>query len=135
MNDKEVITIREFDSQPIEQIESSSTETDAVLDYDLIYEKCYDAFSDALNDYFSSHPITFNTSYVASPDEPLEYASGSDARLFTVEVADAPTSSAQATEAYILDIRNIIVFACIIWLVVIFYSKLKNLVINYTTKD
>lgn len=135
MNDKEVINIWEFDSQPVEQIEQGATQTDAVLDYDLIYEKCYDAFSDALNDYFSAHPITFNTSYVATPDTPLEYASGTDARYFTVEVAAAPTSSAQATEGYILDIRNIIVFACIVWLVVIFYSKLKNLVINYTTKD
>lgn len=135
MNDKEVINIWKFDSESVEQTESGATETDAVLDYDLIYEKCYDAFSDALNDYFTAHPITFNTSYVATPDEPMQYASSTDARLYTVEVADAPTSSAQATESYILDIRNIIVFACIVWLVVIFYSKLKNLVINYTTKD
>lgn len=135
MNEK-IIDIWEHDIIISEQTDENATQSDAFLDYDLIYDTCYNAYYDALTDYFSNNPINYNVSYNATlSDAPLEYATNTDARLYTVEVADAPTSSVQATEAYILDIRNIILFACIVWIVVIFYSKIKNLMINYTTKD
>lgn len=120
--------------------EASSTDADQVIDYDLIYEKTYDAYYNAMEDYYNDHQNLFNNNYYnsytsASPSEPLEYASSTDAKLYTVEVASAATSSQQATEAYILDTRNIlIIFACV-WLAVTLYSKIKNLMINYMTKN
>ena len=124
-----------FDSSSV-----SGSPSDASIDYDLIYNTCYAAFYDAMEDFSNEHSIDFNNSSnnsynFASPCEPLEYSSTTDAKLYTVEVASAATSSQQATEAYILDTRNIlIIFACV-WLCVTLYSKIKNLILNYTTKN
>ena len=131
--------VKDPESIIINPDEASSTDADQVIDYDLIYEKTYDAYYNAMEDYFNDHQNLFNNNYnsytSASPSEPLEYASSTDAKLYTVEVASAATSSQQATEAYILDTRNIlIIFACV-WLAVTLYSKIKNLMINYMTKN
>ena len=121
---------------------NSGSPTDATesIDYDLIYKNCYNAFYDAMEAYFNAHQLhtdnnTYNTYNTATPCEPLEYSSATDARLYTVEVASAVTSSPQATEAYTLDTRNILLIFALTWLCVTLYSKIKNLILNYTTKN
>lgn len=119
--------------------DEQSTPSDAIS-LDDIYDTCYDAYYDALEDFYNEHQLNFNNNTynnynTATPSEPLEYATSTDARLYTVEVASAPTSSVQATEAYLLDTRNILIIFALTWLVVTLYSKVKNLMINYMTKN
>lgn len=117
----------------------TSTITDAERD-DEYFERQEEAFYNALDKYFTEHPITTGVNYIdyglATSDDALEFASSTDSKLYTVEVVgSAPTSSAQQTTSYILDTRNILLIFALCWVCVTLYSKIKNLVINYTTKD
>ena len=127
------------DSEQPFVIGEQATSSDAISLEDF-YDTCYDAYYNAMEDFYNEHQLDFNNSFVstyysATPSEPLEYATSTDSMLYTVEVASAPTSSAQATEAYLLDTRNILIIFALTWLVVTLYSKIKNLMVNYMTKN
>ena len=127
------------DFEPTVIPDEQASPSDAISLED-IYQVSYDAYYDAMEDYYNEHQSNFNNNYYntynsATPSEPLEYASSTDAKLYTVEVASAPTSSAQATEAYLLDTRNILLIFALTWLCVTLYSKIKNLMVNYITKN
>lgn len=61
----------------------------------------------------------------------VDFATGSDARLYTVSTSDAPTSSAQQTTAYLLDLRNICLIFLLSYFVITAYTKLKNTLTKY----
>lgn len=132
------------------------TPSDATeIDYDLLYDTYYNAFYDALNDYYNESEVSVNgnnnidtssvdfrssTSQIeidsnTSSDALLEFSSSTDATMYTVGVASPPTSSGQATQMYLLEIRNILLIFVLTWVSVTLYSKIKNLMINYMTKN
>ena len=110
---------------------SEATPNDSSLDYDTLYDTIYYATYNALDDYYKFNDVSKDIS-IASGSDALQYATSTDARLYTVSVASAPTSSAQATEAYLLDTRNILIIFALAWFSITLYSKIKNLIINYT---
>ena len=110
---------------------SEATPNDSSLDYDTLYDTIYYATYNALDDYCKFNDVSKDIS-IASGSDALQYATSTDARLYTVSVASAPTSSAQATEAYLLDTRNILIIFALAWFSITLYSKIKNLIINYT---
>lgn len=122
-----------FDSEQID----TSTLGDA--DYETFKEDMEQCFYNALDKYYTDNSIIYNnvvTSNLASENDALEYASSTDSKLYTVQVAgDGATSSPQQATAYLLEIRNLILILIFVWLVVTIYSKIKNLIINYTTKN
>lgn len=124
------LNIREVDT---------STLTDAEKE-DEYFERQSEAFYNAIDKYFTEHPISTGTvdiNYdVATYNDALEFSTSTDAKLYTVGVVgSAPTSSAQQTTTYLLDTRNILLIFALSWLCITLYSKIKNLIINYTTKD
>ena len=87
----------------------------------------------AIDKYFSEHPIVINNSSVntrsvsSSNDDLLDFSSSTDAKLYTVGVVgDAPTSSAQQTTLYLLDTRNILL---------IFSSIINNKIFKFRIKS
>ena len=59
------------------------------------------------------------------------FSSSTDAQMLTGQTAVVPTSSAQQTTAYLLDIRNILLIFLFAYFVITVYSKIKNSLINY----
>lgn len=115
----------EFDNE-----NDTASENDASIDYDelgsIIYENTYNA----MRDYYDDYPQTIVTSeFVDSPA--VEWASDTDSRLYTGSLTVAPTSSAQQSAAYLLDIRNVLLIFLLGWFILTVYSKIKNLFINY----
>ena len=72
---------------------------------------------------------------VKSSNEPdtdvVEFSTSTDARLMTGQVVAAPTSSAQQTTAYLLDIRNILLLFLFIYFLITVYQRIKNTLSNY----
>lgn len=135
-------------------IEQSTPSDSNEIDYDLLYDTYYNAFYDALNDYYESEVNINGDNYInnssvnfrssssqaeieinSSSDALLEFSSSTDATMYTVGVASPPTSSGQATQMYLLEIRNILLIFVLTWVSVTLYSKIKNLMINYMTKN
>lgn len=121
----------EFDSiSDSESDISSSGDSLDSIDYeelgDIIYQNTYNA----MRDYYEDHPQTSVTSeFIDSPA--IEWATDTDSRLYTGSLTVAPTSSAQQSAAYLLDIRNVLLIFLLGWFVLTVYSKIKNLFINY----
>lgn len=132
--DFKVLKLYYFDSEPID----TSTLGDA--DYGTFKEDMEQCFYNALDKYFSDNPIIINNnnidSSLASSNDALEFATSTDSKLYTVQVAgNGATSSPQQATAYILEIRNLLIIFMFCWLAITIYSKVKNLIINYTTKN
>lgn len=107
------------------------TATDAV-NFEIDYEEIENAFYNALVEYNENNIESIPT----IDTDTVEFASGTDARLFTVKVAAEPTSSAQQATAYLADIRNCVFLFLSIYFILTVYSKLKNMVKNfYSTRD
>lgn len=107
--------------------EPSPTPEPPVIDYDQIE----DAFYNAL---YRLDQEQQNRAALSDSDL-VEFATGTDARLLTGSTSAAPTSSAQQSAAYLLDIRNVLVLFLFIWFLVTVYSKIKNLLTNYYTNE
>lgn len=61
----------------------------------------------------------------------VEFSSETDSTLYVTDPTAAPTSSAQQSTIYLLEIRNILLIFLFSWFLLTIYSKLKNLIINY----
>lgn len=61
----------------------------------------------------------------------VEFASDTDATLYTVSTTAPPSSSAEQSTIYLLEIRNLLLIFLLGYFVLIFYSKIKNLFINF----
>lgn len=112
----------------------SSTSSDSL---DLIYDACYNGVYNALNDYntFGTRSVRSSEVVNASDNDAVEFATTTDSTLYTVTAVNAPTSSAQQAVTYLLEIRNILLIFVLLWLSITLYSKIKNLMINYSTKN
>lgn len=119
---------------------STDTATIGDANYDDFKEDIEQCFYNAIDRYFSDHPIIVpdnNFNYdLGSANDALQYASSTDAKLYTVTVAgDGATSSPQQATAYLLELRNLFLIFVLCWFAITCYSKIKNLIINYTTKN
>ena len=119
---------------------STDTATIGDASYEDFKEDMEQCFYNALDKYFTDNPIVYNVAYhdngLASITDALQYASSTDAKLYTVSVAgDGATSSPQQATAYLLELRNLFLIFVFTWLAITVYSKIKNLIINYTTKN
>lgn len=122
--------------------EDTATDTDAVfIDYEVLGDTIYVNTHDALADYYNEHPEFLRSNSLLSENEnvgtsdTLEFSTSTDSKLYTVETVGAPSSVAQQELAYLLDIRNILLLFLLIYFVITMYSKLKNTLISYTTKE
>lgn len=64
-------------------------------------------------------------------DDVIEFSTGTDATMYTVWTETPPTSSAAQSTVYLLEIRNILLIFLLGYFCLIFYSKIKNLFINF----
>ena len=65
----------------------------------------------------------------------VDFATSTDAKLYTVTTAAAPVSSAQQSVAYLLDIRNILLIFLFAYFLINVYSKLKYTLSKYYSED
>lgn len=109
------------------QIGSPTDSNTTEIDYKEIEECFYRALSRVEQDRSDKEALkrALNTD-----SDMLTFATGTDAQLYTV-VAE-PTSSAQQTTAYLLDIRNFLIIFLFAWFIFTSYSKLKNTLKSYT---
>lgn len=68
-------------------------------------------------------------------NETVFFDDETDKNMYTVGTTAAPTSSAQQSTIILLEIRNILLIFMLLYFSILCYSKIKNLLLNYTTKD
>lgn len=121
-----------FDLDNEESIDdfSESVEDDEIIEID--YQKIEDAFYNALkqNQLDLDNKEALKKSIEDETDF-VEFSSVTDARMLTGSVEAAPTSSAQQSTVYLLDIRNVLIIFLFIYFLINIYSKIKNTFINY----
>lgn len=127
----ENILLFDRDIQKSSPTDSSDSENSFEVDYDQIEKAMYNALKRLDNE----NKIQEASKSSDLDTDVVEFSSGTDARMLTGSVVDAPTSSAQQQTTYLLDIRNILLLFLFIYFLVTIYSKLKNLLINYYTND
>lgn len=119
--------------------DNTSTLTDAEEEQKQLEESIYNAIDKYYTDNPRDYTISVDSSrYVidSTENDALEFASSTDSTLYTVTVAGGgATSSPQQATALLLEIRNLILIFMFAWICITLYSKIKNLMINYTTKD
>ena len=91
------------------------------------YEQIEQAIINALNEKDNKK----NIDSVSEIDDYVEFASGTDAKLYTVETAVAPTTSAQQTTAILLDIRNLVLLFFLTYVTLTFYRMLKTTINSF----
>ena len=68
---------------------------------------------------------------VASPSDAVTYDEDTDITTYVSTPTAAPTSSAQQSAVWLLEIRNILLIFVLGYFCLIFYSKIKNLFLNF----
>lgn len=68
---------------------------------------------------------------IAETDDCVEFATGTDSKLYTVETTVAPTTSAQQTTALLLDIRNLVLLFFLTYVTLTFYRMLKTTINSF----
>ena len=61
----------------------------------------------------------------------VEFASGTDSKLYTATVESSPASTGEQTVAYMLDIRNILLLFLLIWFSVYLINMIKKTVLKF----
>lgn len=64
-------------------------------------------------------------------DNVIEFSTDTDATMYTVWTETPPASSAAQSTVYLLEIRNILLIFLLGYFCLVFYSKIKNLFINF----
>ncbi len=67
-------------------------------------------------------------------DPALEFATDTDARLYTASVSVPPSTASGQTAAYLLDVRNILFIFLLLWFSVYMIKMLKDTVIKVSNK-
>ena len=67
-------------------------------------------------------------------DPALEFATDTDARLYTASVSVPPSTASGQTAAYMLDVRNILFIFLLLWFSVYMIKMLKDTVIKVSNK-
>lgn len=68
---------------------------------------------------------------VASPSDAVTYDEDTDTTTYVSMPTAAPTSSAQQSAVWLLEIRNILLIFVLGYFCLIFYSKIKNVFLNF----
>ncbi len=66
-----------------------------------------------------------------SENDMIEYDVDTDTTCYVSSPTDAPTSSAQQSAIWLLEIRNILLIFVLGYFTLIFYSKIKNTFLNF----
>lgn len=83
--------------------------------------------------YFYDDEVLQDDIIMASPSDAdvVEYSEDTDITCYVSTPDAAPTSSGQQSAIWLLEIRNILLIFVLGYFCLIFYSKLKNLFINF----
>lgn len=114
----------DFDNQ-------ESTPSDATY-YEIDYQKLEDSYYNALKRLDKEKQVQQELTKSVPDSDLVDFSSDTDATLYTVGVEAAPTTCAQQSTTYLLDIRNILLIFLLIYFCITIYSKLKTTLINYT---
>lgn len=91
------------------------------------YEQIEQAIINALEENNNNDSIDS----VSEIDDSVEFASGTDAKLYTVETTVAPSTSAQQTTAILLDIRNLVLLFFLTYVTFTFYRMIKTTINSF----
>lgn len=122
----------------IDFLNENATSTDAEpYNIEIDYKEIEDCYYRALKRVQLENDLknSLSSSKSVSDSDVVSFASSTDSTLYTVSVDAAPTSSAQQNTALLLECRNVLLIFLLSWFAITIYSKLKNLMINYTTKE
>lgn len=122
----ESILLYDWDNQ-----EYIASDTDAV---EIDYQKLEDSYYNALKRYEleKSFQESLSKGNNVEDTDLVDFSSDTDATLYTVGVDAVPTTCAQQSTAFLLDIRNILLIFLLTYFCLTIYSKLKTTLINYT---
>lgn len=100
-----------------------------------MYEKYILFFGDNSTDIDDSS-VDIASSSDSSEVYEVDYSDSTDSHLYTVTVQnDQPLTVAEQSTVYLLEIRNILLIFLLSWLLLSFYSKIKNTFVNYFGKE
>ena len=114
-----------------------ATDTDA---NEIDYDKLEDSFYNALDKYYKDNKnesINVSAAKVNNSQNAfdlsgtVDFASSTDAKLYTCQYVDSPSSVAEQELGYLLDIRNILLIFLFVYFIISIYGKLKSTLINY----
>lgn len=131
MYEKNLLLYRDIEKSSSTDSTDSQDSGEVVIDYSEIEKAMYNA----LKRLDTENKVQEQVYQDNIESDLVEFASGTDASLMTVSTTAAPTSSAQQSTAYLLDIRNILLLFLIVYFLITMYSKIKNLLLNYYTND
>lgn len=109
---------------PIDDMHTSTDAESSCVDY----EALEDAFYRALVKYHSNDSEVTNFENVSS--DIVDFNTSTDSSYMTCDPIVAPSSTAQQSTIYLLDIRNILFLFLIIYFVFTSYSKIKTSIIH-----
>lgn len=83
--------------------------------------------------YYYDDEVLQDEILISSPSDAdvVEYGEETDTTCYVSQPSAAPTSSGQQSAIWLLEIRNILLIFVLGYFCLIFYSKLKNLFINF----
>lgn len=121
------------DSKDIQEEIKESNKEDSKVVVDIDYKQIEIAYYNALKqiELEKANREALEKATQQEKSDVVQFASSTDARLYTTKLADAPASSAQQQVAYLLDIRNILLIFLLSYFVINAYTKLKNTLSKY----
>lgn len=131
MYEKNLLLYRDIEKSTSTDASGNEDSGQVVIDYSEIEKAMYNA----LKRLDTENKVQEQVYQDNIESDLVQFASGTDARLMTCSTTAAPTSSAQQSTAYLLDIRNILLLFLIVYFLITMYSKIKNLLLNYYTND
>ena len=81
--------------------------------------------------YYYDDDVIESDILVSSPSDAVIYDDDTDVTTYVSSPTDAPTSSAQQSAIWLLEIRNILLIFVLGYFCLIFYSKIKNTFLNF----
>ena len=75
--------------------------------------------------------IEIDSQEITSSGDVVEFASSTDATMYTVETVTPPQDVAEQSAVYLLEIRNLLLIFMLSILVIKVYQMLKNTLINF----
>ena len=105
------------------------TSTDS-LRSEIDYQKIEDAFYNALNRVNEDNTSQEGYFSEVVNSDLVNFHTSTDSELMTCKVVAPPTSCAEQSTAYLLDIRNILFLFLSVYFILTSYSKIKSCVLN-----
>lgn len=138
MNEKIILYYKPYkasatdsDSVSKDNKEEVTTEKTIDIDYKQIEDAYYNALKRVETEKANREALEKAMTEEVEETDLVQFASSTDARLYTATTVAAPASSAQQQVAYLLDIRNILLIFLLSYFVINVYTKLKNTLSKY----